>query len=93
MKKISVPSTGPTDRRRTTEQQGGVAEERQRSAHRVRLHGGGQDVHDAAEGTEQTADDQRLHLDGEDVLAEAAHRVLVLADAAQRAPHGLRTSR
>jgi hypothetical protein len=45
---------------------------------------GRQDVHHPAQSTEQAADDQRLHLDREDVLAEAAHRVLVLADATQR---------
>src|SRR6478672_10632323 len=37
--------------------------------------------HDAGDAADQTADDQRLHLVGVHVLAEAAHGVLVLADA------------
>src|SRR6476661_7549444 len=73
------------DRGGAAEQQGGVAEEREGPAHGVRLHRRGQHVEHAAERAEHAADDQRLHLDGEDVLAEAADGVLVLADAAQQA--------
>ena len=77
---------------RATEEQHGVGEER---------HVGGEDdgliaalpqrEHEAGERTDHAAEDQRLHLVGVDVLAEAAHGVLVLADrlehAAPRAAH------
>src|SRR5688572_14603966 len=44
------------DRRRSSEQQGRVAEERQRAAHRVRLDGGREDEEHPAQGAEEAPD-------------------------------------
>ena len=74
---------------RATDQQDRVGEER-RVGREVRRGdvAGRQARHDAGEGTDDTAEHQRLHLVGVDVLAEAAHGVLVLTDALEDATPG-----
>src|SRR5918993_1038316 len=75
------PDHGPEHAGHAAEQQGRVAEEGERGAVVVGLHRLVDDgEHEAAEGAEDTAEDEALHLVRVDVLAEAAHRVLVLAD-------------
>src|SRR5215204_13785 len=65
----------------TAQDEHGVGEERDVRREQVGLHGGlGQREHEPAQRTEQTADDQRLHLVGVDVLAQAPNGVLVFAD-------------
>ncbi len=72
-------------RRRTAQQHDRVDEEGQRGDVDAGAGVGAQGVDDAAGGDDHATDDQGLHLVGEDVLAQGAHRVLVLADAAQDA--------
>ena len=88
--KIIAPTTGPRTRAAPPMQQGGVGEERHVGGVVGRDDRGlleGQEQ--AGEAAEHAPEDERLHLVGEDVLAERAHGVLVLADRARaRGPTG-----
>src|SRR5690606_28453527 len=79
------------DRRGPAEEQRGPDEEGLRGHVDVRIDIRPERGHDPAERDDDAADDERLHLEREDVLAEGAHRVLVLTDAlddaAPRAAH------
>src|SRR3954454_4389268 len=71
------------DQKHRVGEEGGVGREERRVDRGV-LEGG----HDARQTADDAADDQRLHLVGVDVLAEAADGVLVLADALEHAAPG-----
>ncbi|MBG9885490.1 hypothetical protein ABE10_02580, partial [Bacillus toyonensis] len=79
---------GAEHRRRAAEQQDRPEEEGQRRRVTPRDDRRGEDEDDAAEGADDPAQHQCLHLEGEDVLAERAHRVLVLSDALEHPAPG-----